>query len=486
MERHIGLWKKENEENSAVAELVIDGNNIEFYIRDSGSIQGCSYISNDSDCKLKAFTHGYIDNGKNKTLDNAASIRTYFVLKQNYDFQNGLNVEGIESASFIIPELIDWLGIRTINWGATKKDELIAVENKLPPIVLKEANPHIEIFFEASNSLFNPDIDDRVSFEIINQPRIKIAYDNPEDVNRLISDIRGIMQFWGLMIGHITDVLDIRLDIKDQKMKSWLYINEDFSYNLRTQGIINNPRTKLKTTEENIQMYFENWYDFYYDNKFELIRRMYFEANKRKELNGEDILVQYVRILEGYHLRVTDEETVANTMEKEIKEMIFTEEGKNVFTPIFERADWKFNSKHAKDVAKWIASGFVLRTSLAQRLEQLDHLFFDIIQKNSEDIAMLEVIPLPPDYEIPEDFNIYQRIVATRNYYSHFKANKDKVLNFTQICNAINVLKALIIMILYTHMGMSNDDARKIIIWDNELHFQTMCLRQEGEKPTQG
>ena len=30
MERHIGLWKKENEENSAVAELVIDGNNIEF------------------------------------------------------------------------------------------------------------------------------------------------------------------------------------------------------------------------------------------------------------------------------------------------------------------------------------------------------------------------------------------------------------------------------------------------------------------------
>ena len=126
-----------------------------------------------------------------------------------------MNVEGIESASFIIPELIDWLGIRTINWGATKKDELIAVDNKLPPIVLKEANPHIEIFFEASNSLFNPDIDDRVSFEIINQPRIKIAYDNPEDVNRLISDIRGIMQFWGLMIGHITDVLDIRLDIKD-------------------------------------------------------------------------------------------------------------------------------------------------------------------------------------------------------------------------------------------------------------------------------
>ena len=353
---------------------------------------------------------------------------------------------------------------------------------------LYEDYPRVKAVFdlEQAAALFSFETDSRVSIGIENQPHIRITYENPEDVNRLVSDIRGIMQFWGLMIGHITDVLDIRLDIKDQEMKSWLYINEDFSYNLRTQGNIDKPRTKLKTTEGNIQIYFEKWYDFYYDNKFELIRRMYFEANKRKELNGEDILVQYVRILEGYHLRVTDEETVANTMEKEIKEMIFTEEGKTVFTPIFERADWKFNSKHAKDVAKWIASGFVLRTSLAQRLEQLDHLFFDIIQKNSENIAMLEVIPLPPDYEIPEDFNIYQRIVATRNYYSHFKANKDEVLNFTQICNAINVLKALIIMILYTHMGMSNDDARKIIIWDNELHFQTMCLRQEGEKPTQG
>lgn len=485
MERHIGLWKKENEEHSAVAELVIDGNNIEFYIRDTQSIHGCAYISKDSDCNLKVFTNGYIDNGKNKTLDNAASIRTFYVLKQNFDFQEGLTIDGIESASFIIPELIDWLGIRTIDWGATKQEELMAIENKLPPIVLKGSDPHIEIYFEAGNSLLNPDIDDRVSFEIINQPRIRIKYGTPENVDKLNSDIRGIMQFWGLMIGHTTDALDIRLDIKDQELKSWLYINEDFSYNLRTKGAIDKPRTKLKTTGENIQNYFEAWYNFYYDNKFELIRRMYFETNKRKEILGEDILVQYVRILEGYHLRITDEEQVANTMEKDIKEMIFTEEGKRIFAPIFKKARWTFNSKHAKKVANWIASGFVLRTSLSQRLEQLDHRFFDIIHKNSKDIATLEVIPLPPDYEIPEDFNIYQRIADTRNYYSHFKANKDKVLNFTQICNTINVLKALIIMILYTHMGMTNDDARKIIIWDSELHFQTMCLREEGEIPIQ-
>lgn len=90
---------------------------------------------------------------------------------------------------------------------------------------------------------------------------------------------------------------------------------------------------------------------------------------------------------------------------------------------------------------------------------------------------------MPIEQKIPKDFNYFQRIVDTRNYYSHYKADDKNVLNFTQMCNTINVLKALIIMILYTHMGMTNDEARKIIIWDEELSFQTMCLRKEGELP---
>jgi len=34
-------------------------------------------------------------------------------------------------------------------------------------------------------------------------------------------------------------------------------------------------------------------------------------------------------------------------------------------------------------------------------------------------------------------------------------------------------------MILYVHMGMTNEDARKIVIWDSELNFQVMCLRRD-------
>lgn len=486
MERHIGLWKKEYEnDNFTAAELIIDGNHIEFYNQDVLDINACAYIGGDGTCRYKVFTNGSDRYGKYKTLDNATSYRVLYVMKQNCADQKGLNIEHVKSASFIIPELVDWLDIRTVDLGVTEQENLIAVEAKLPNIILKEKNPKIEIYFEAGSSLFNPDVDDKIAVEIRNQPRVRIMYDDSSDVRKVHNDIRAIMQFFSLMIGHITDVLDIRLDVQNQDLKSWLYINEDFSYNLRTIPILDRPRTKLKMVEENIKSYFETWYDFYFDDKFELIREMYFEGNRRKDIYAQDILVQYVRILEGYHLRMTNDEEVASTLDKDIKDMIFTDDGKRLFTPIFEKAGWSFNSKHAKKVASWIASGFVLKTTLSQRLKSLDGQYFDIIAKNADDIARLEKISIPSELESKRDFDYFQRIADTRNYYSHYKTDAKNVLNFTQMCNTINVLKALIIMIFYTHMGMSSDDARKIIIWDNELHFQTMCLRKDGERPNQ-
>jgi len=446
-------------------------------------IHGCAFVGSDNDHRYKVFTNGLAEFGKYKTLNNVASYKTIYVLKQNCDFKKGFEIEGIKSASFIIPELIDWLAVRTVEWGANKQNEIVAIETKFPNIILKESNPKIEIYFEARSSLYDSDIDDRIALQIRNQPRVRIIYDEPSEVEKLHVDIRGIMQFFGLLIGHITDVLDIRLDIQDQDLKSWLYINEDFSYNLRTITAMDKPRTKLKSVGENIKKYFENWYNFYYDDKFELIRRMYFESNKRKDIYAQDVLVQYVRILEGYHLRITDDEKIASTLEKDIKDMIFTDEGKKLFIPIFEKAGWSFKSKHAKSVASWISSGFLMKTTLSKRLNLLDDEYFNIIMKNANEIAKLEQIPIPIEPKVPKDFDYYQRIADTRNYYSHYKADAKNVLNFTQICNTINVLKALLIMILYTHMGMTKDDARKIIIWDDELHFQTMCLREEGELP---
>ena len=483
MERHIGLWKEEYADKPTVAELIIDGNHIEFYNRDVHGINGCAYVGTDDDCRYKVFTNGSAEYGKYRTLSNVASFRTIYVLKQNCEYQKGLKIEGIKSATFVIPELIDWLNVRTVDWGTTKHEEIIAVETKFPNIVLKKEQPKIEIYFEAKSSLYNSNIDDRIAFEIRNQPRIRIIYNDPLNIEALHTDIRGVMQFFGLMIGHVSDVLDIRLEIQNQNSKSWLFINEDFSYNLRTITATDRPRTMLKMVEQNIQKYFETWYDFYNNNKFELIRRMYFDSNKKKDIYAQDILVQYVRILEGYHLRITDDENISSSLEKDIKNMIFTDEGQQLFSPIFEKVGWEFNSRHAKSVASWIASGFLMKTTLSRRLKLLDEKYFNIIAQNADEIARIEIVPIPMDAKIAKDYDFFQRIADTRNYYSHYKADNKNVLNFTQICNTINVLKALIIMILYTQMGMTSDEARKIVIWDDELHFQTMCLRNDGETP---
>lgn len=166
------------------------------------------------------------------------------------------------------------------------------------------------------------------------------------------------MQFLGLMIGRVSDVLDIRLEIQNQDSKSWLFINEDFSYNLRTITATDRFRIMLKMVEQNIQKYFETWYDFYNNSRFELIRRMYFDSNKRKDIYAQDILVQYVRILDGYHLRIADDENISSCLEKDIKNMIFSDERKQLFSPIFEKGGWDFNSRHANSVVSWTASGF--------------------------------------------------------------------------------------------------------------------------------
>jgi len=488
MERHIGLWEKENSDKPAVAELIIDGNHIEFYQRDCSEVFPCAFVGSDNDYRYKVFTSGSGNYGKHKTLERVTSYRVFYVLRQNCGFKSGLEIDDINTVSLAIPELIEWIDLKAIDWRATENGGLIATETKLQSMILKDRDPRVEIYFESKSSLFDTSADSRTTFTINNQPRIRIAYGEPTNIRQVHSDIRVLMQFFALMIGYVTDALDIRLDLQGQNLKSSLYINEDFSYNLRTLGIIDKPRTKLQKVQENLQTYFETWYTFYKDDKYELVRRMYFMGNTKKEIFAEDILVQYVRILEGYHLRVTEDERIVSELKEEIrkyakniKRLIFTDEGKALFQPIFDKANWKYNSDHANDVASWIASGFLERTSLEKRLKDLDDSFFNIIAMNAEKIERISG-------KVNEDkesgtviANYYKKIVSTRNYYSHYKVNRDNVLEFQQMYDTINVLKALIIMILYYHMGMPKNEIRKIIIWDSELHFQTKCLRQEGE-----
>lgn len=80
MKRYIGTWTKECEASPEVAELIIDGNHIEFYRRDYGEIFPCAFVGSDGEHRYKVFTNGRSAAGVNRTLDMVTSYRTLFVL----------------------------------------------------------------------------------------------------------------------------------------------------------------------------------------------------------------------------------------------------------------------------------------------------------------------------------------------------------------------------------------------------------------------
>ena len=49
--------------------------------------------------------------------------------------------------------------------------------------------------------------------------------------------------------------------------------------------------------------------------------------------------------------------------------------------------------------------------------------------------------------------------------------------------DSINVLKALILSIFLSQMKIDKELIRKIMLWDEELRFETMCIAKEGDLP---
>ena len=490
IERHVCTWEKEGSGESSVGELIISGNQIEFYVKDAGNPFLAAYVGRDIEHQYKVITNGVEQIGGNRTLDFATSYNVRYVLVQNFPFAPGCETAGITGFSFMIPELMDWFhGIKTVEiLPMSEVGEFRAGEISLPEIVLHDNSPRIAIAFESFSINETMRADSRTEIIIKNQPRLYVNYDTAVTTERVRRDVRCLMQFWGLMIGTVSDALDIRLDIEGTEYHSWLFMNGDFSYNASQRRVFNRPRTTLETVNEKVTNYFTNWYNFYYDVKFDLIRNMYFSANDRKRIFAEDIFVLYVKILEGYHLRISGDEEQANALKaaikasrKNIKRLIFTDDGIPLFSEAIEKSipDWDYNSSHADEIAGWIATGYLGRTGLAERLKQLDEAFFRVIAMNASVITDRSGRVTDPETEV----RYYKMIVATRNYYSHFKNDKTDVFSFSQLNDSIFVLKALIVIILFSNMKVSNEDIRKIMCWDQELGHRTMYLRKEGEKP---
>lgn len=260
------------------------------------------------------------------------------------------------------------------------------------------------------------------------------------------------------------------------------------------QDVTDSPRTYYYVLEDNLTLYFANWRKFCFDDQFTLLRRIYFSVNGRKEIFAEDIFVEYMRILDGYHTRISGDAETEEKLKKAlkaatkvIKTQIFKEENRPIFEEAFQSVlpDWKYNSSNIGDISGWITAGYLGKKSLSHRLKELDNLYFGIIRNNAEDIECLacnkEKCKDMTDEQIAELF--YRELGDTRNYYSHYKKNKTGVLDFLQINDSIRVLKATIISIFLSHMGIDKDLIRRIVEFDSELHFQTMFLRKPEEHP---
>lgn len=495
MERHICAWHKENSDRpDEVGELIIDGNLIEFYSRFHGEVFPSTYTGGDGERGYKVFVNGSGKHSERKSLAYSSSHRVFYVLMQNYQFSKGTDISGIKGFSFEIPELIRWIGVKTVSYAESDMGTLGAMELEMDPIVLKQMDPHIEIKLESKSINSSIHEDDSVSLIIKNVPRIFVDYGEGKDVETIVDDINCLMQFFGLLIGTVSTVDDIRLSVEGQDLKSWLYINRDFSYNLRTQDIFDKPRTYYYILADKLEGYYDSWRSFYYDETYELLRRIYFAANGRKELFAEEIFVEYMRFLDGYHTRICgDEDTKSKIRESlkestnRIKELLFNDEGKALFEEVMVKADpdWKCNSAHIKEIAGWIAAGYLGKTQLSYRLLELDKMFFSIISKNAVDVE--KNTRNKSKYENKNDDELVQlyfkELGDTRNFYSHYKLDKSGVLEIQQICTSITVLKSTIIAILLSHMGMDMELIRRIIEFDNELHWQTMCLRKEDDAP---
>lgn len=495
MERHIGVWHREEKaDKSEVGELIINGNQLEFYCRLGSLVYPETFIGYDGEHGYKVFTMGLTQTGQNRVVDYVYSHRVFYVLMQNFGFSKGTDITDIKEVSFTFPELSRWVGIDTVFYCSTDQDEPAAGEFHIEPISVKEGNPSIEIYFESKTYESNLTIEDATTITIKKEPRIRVVYEKSANITTVHSNIECIMQFFGLLIGKTSDVSDIRLTIEGQGGNSWLYINYDFSYNLMTQGIINKPRSYHYVISENLNDYFDNWYTFFYDDQYRLLRQVYFSVNNRKAIFAEEVFVEYIRFLDGYHARkYGDAETEEKLKEalkevtKVIKKQLFNEKNKPIFEKAFQSVipDWKFNASHVGSVSEWIAAGYSSRKSLSHRLKELDKDHFGIIEHNAlaieKEYQVKSLNAELSDEQLIENF--YKELSDTRNYYSHYKQDKTGVLNILQMKESINVLKALIVSIFLSHIGLNEGTIRRMLVFDDELDFQTLFLRKQDDKP---
>ena len=494
MERHICVWHREADSTQSEAgELLIGENKIEFYSRINRLFGLQTLIGCDGNDSYKVFVRGFNQTRQKGVLENALSHRVFYAIKKNGFFSNEKEFSGISEFTFTFPELVKWIGLNTVYYAFTDDEEQAAIEYKIPSITIHKENPFVELYFESKTpeSLLD---DDFMSITVCKIPKIRVRYSVSVNMDTVRDYIECLMQFFGLLIGKVSFAEDIMITDSESDVRGYLYVNNDFSYNMLNYLYNDRPRTYCHVVENQICDLFTRWHEFYYDDNYALIRRIFFSMNSQRLYYAEEIFVEYMKFLDGFHTRAfgdaqkqSDLKRVLKKTTKIIKKRLFNEEDK----PIFEKEiqsvipGWRYKSDTVEDIAGWIANGYIARKPLSRRLKEIDDHFFGIIKNNaveiekeSDDQQKLENLDKNKIIEL-----YYKELGDTRNYFSHYKQDKSGVLNLQQLSDSIDVLKAVIISIFLSCMGIEKETIQIMLGFDAELRPKTDFLVGPDDQP---
>lgn len=476
-ELYVCIGHLQNSSSSGVGKLVISDDGIEFFTNDIYAYNQAVFCGEDTTNKisLKVYTNG-VESIVTKTPDVEYAVRHRVICVDKWSTQDDIdpNDNLISGFDFCIPELVNWFD----DVSFVESNITTASSNTYPPITLHKESPYIQIRFLTENNWIDYRTDRTIRKKIV----IHIEFKEPVAISQVNYELNCLMGFWGLLLGKVTDAKDIMLYMKNSKSESpplWTkkyYLNSDLSYNTHQPlRAYDRPHTTSKLLSERIESYYSNWRIFFFDSKYSLIIRLYFIANSKKPFFLEDIFTYYVRILEGYSLRVSEDEAIAESIKNaikensnEIKHVLLLPDVSDAIKKILDNA--VPNKKlDIKKIAEWISVGFVGRKSLSSRLSELDEQYFRIISNNASDVGNRE-----------ENFEYFKKIAASRNFYSHLKNDRTDTLNSQQLHKTVFILKSLIITIFFDRMGISREIIYEIMTNDQELSPRTIRM----QKPT--
>jgi len=458
-------WSKDNKirDDGDIGQLSINGNAISFHIDGYGDIFARNFVGQDSMHNYKVYTYGQ---SKSDETGHYYRVSKVFLYNGDYTEFTGDYITDIKSFSFEIPGLPSWLNIKSVDVGISEDETFIIHELPTPTIVLKQADPYIYIDFERKDVIENFDDNNQKAIKKI--PRIYVVFSDLVDDRKVVDTIKILMRFFSLLIGKISIVEDIRLDLEGSTLKMWLFLNKDFSVHYSWNAYWMYSRYKFEDIHDSLLQWFERWYSFSCDESYEILLEAYFQICGKKTFNIEEIFLTYCRFMEGYDLRKSHDEEIAQELEREILPVLSEDSFNKALSPYFIKASSKYKPK---DTAQWISTGFLGRIGLDSRIKRIDEVHFSFIEINRDKICK------------GIDVNkIYGKISKTRNYFAHYKADKTGILEIGEMYNALSYMEMLILSVLMSEMGIDTEKRKNAFVHDEVFWMNATHLRPAAEK----